>query len=135
MSSLLRARSLWGPALATSALLIVLLVSIPPAVPRSGTAALRVQLDPESGQLVPASGLDKTELDRQLGRMLNRSAAGLPEVRHSDGGVSVDLEGRFQSLSVATTDREGHVHTGCVTSSREWEHFQGAATDAAAPNR
>jgi hypothetical protein len=136
MPTPLRIHSLWYPAAFAAALLLVLLVPLTAEPPAFAGAAMRVQLDPESGQLVPVTGLDKATFDRQLSQMLNRSSAGLREIRHADGGVSVDLEGRFQSLSVATIGPEGQLHTGCVASSREWEHFQGTAgTRPSARNR
>jgi hypothetical protein len=129
MSHSTRPGPMWLAAAATSALVIVLLLGLPTAPAVNHAAALRVQLDPETGEIVPVTGLDKAELDRQMSQMLNRSSAGLREVRHADGSVSVDLEGRFQSLSVATTDSTGAVRTRCVTNGQESrEFFDGAGT-------
>ncbi len=126
MSNSNRPGLLWVTATVASTLLVVLLVGLPtaPADPASDhAAALRVQLDPETGEIVPVTGLDKAELDRQMSQMLNRSADGLREARHADGGVSVDLEGRFQSLSVATIDSTGQVQTRCLSSEQERKDF------------
>lgn len=127
MSHSNRSRPIWVGAAAASALVIVLLLGLPTAPPAGQTAALRVHLDPETGEIVPVTGLDKAELERQMSQMLNRSSAGLREVRHADGGVSVDLEGRFQSLSVATTDSTGAVQTRCVTNGQESRDFLNGA--------
>ena len=121
-----RQRRLWLSAAAASALLVVLLLNLPSASAPTADgqpAALRVQIDPETGDLVPVSGSNKAALEYQLQLQLNRSDIGLQEKRHSDGGVSVDLQGRFQSLSVATTDSDGVLHTKCVTNQAELDHF------------
>lgn len=117
-------------ALAASALLVALLLIVPTAPPATAGAALRVRLDPETGTIVPVTDLSQKELAQQMKRMLNRSAEGLPEVRHADGGVAMHLRGRFQSLSVATADADGQVRTGCVTSVRELDRFLSGATGA-----
>ena len=114
-------------ALAASALLVALLLVVPNAPTAESGAALRVQLDAETGALVPVTASNKSELAQQMKRMLNRSSVGLPEVRHADGGTSVDLQGRFQSLSIATTDPDGHVRTGCVSNGRELDSFLSGA--------
>jgi len=127
MSNSTRRGPLWIAAVSVSALLVMLLLGLPTASDPGPGAALRVQLDPETGEIIPVTGLDKAELDRQMRQNLNRSAAGLTETRHADGGVSVDLAGRFQSLSVATTDSAGGVHTRCVTNVQELEQFMNDA--------
>lgn len=114
-----------GIAAATAAvLLVILLWQIPQTTPGGAEpAALRVQWDPESGTFVPATGADKAGPDGALARSLDRSAVGLTARTHSDGGVSVDLQGRFRSLSVATTGADGIARTGCVTNPQELEAF------------
>ena len=117
-------------ALAASALLVVLLLIVPTAPTAESGPALRVQLDAETGDIVPVTDLSKRELVQQMKHMLNRSAVGLQEVRQADGGVAMNLQGRFQSLSVATTDANGRVRTGCVTSARELDGFLNGAGGA-----
>ncbi len=127
MSVTTRPGPLWLGAAGAAVLLVVLLVNLPaadtPVAASTQAGALRVQLDPETGEMVPVTGLDKAEFERQLDQRLDRSGAGLTEVHHSDGSVSMDLQGRFQSLSVATTDSAGNVHTGCVTNKDEAHQF------------
>jgi len=118
-------------ATAASALLVVLLLIVPTEPTAESGAALRVQLDAETGAIVPVTTASKRELAQQMARMLNRSAAGLQEVRHADGGIAMDLQGRFQSLSVATTDPDGRVRTGCVTNVRELDDFMNGTAGAA----
>ncbi len=127
MSHSNRPGRLWLAATVASALLIAVLVLLPSAPTSAPGAALRVQLDPETGEIVPVTGLDKAQLDRQMSQLLNRTSAGLREVHHADGGVSVDLEGRFQSLSVATIDSTGKVQTRCLTTEKEAHDFSSGA--------
>ena len=79
-----------------------------------GAAAMRASIDPETGTLVqeyvPASKADSPELQN----MLSQSTEGLVEVHHPDGTVSVNLQGRFHSASVARIDSSGKLHTTCV---------------------
>jgi hypothetical protein len=44
----------------------------------------------------------------------NKSTGGLVEVRHADGTVSMDLQGRFQNVMVARTEDDGSVTNACV---------------------
>ena len=81
----------------------------------AGSAALRVAIDPETGTLVPDHNPIKS-LDPDLQNMLSRSTAGLKEVVHPDGHVSVDLEGRFMSATLARLDSNGQMETTCVES-------------------
>jgi len=116
-------------AVPASVLLIILLLGVPdspvPTPASSQGTALRIQIDPETGDIIPLTdaNLSKAELDQQMRARLNRSTDGLRQIQHPDGRVSMDLEGRFQSLSVATVDSNGQVKTGCVTSQREFDHF------------
>jgi len=125
MSDSTRKVSLWVAAATTSVLLVVLLVGLPSAPATSGGAALRVHVDPETGEIVPVpvTGLDKAELDRQMKESLNRSSEGLQQVHHPDGRVSMDLQGRYRSLSVATVDSNGQYRAGCVTNAQELDTF------------
>lgn len=94
--------------------------------PRSenpGSAGLRVAIDPESGTIVPLTAADKAAIDARTQNMLSQSTAGLTEVHHADGSVSVNLEGRFQSQTVARINPDGTVTTDCVTSLAERDAF------------
>lgn len=75
-----------------------------------GTAGMRAYLDPETGELVvgvlPASEI---ELDADTQNALRRDTEGLKIVQHADGSVSMDLDGRFQNVSVARIDENGVV--------------------------
>jgi hypothetical protein len=44
----------------------------------------------------------------------NQSTDGLAEVKHPDGSVSMDLQGRFQDVVIAKKNDDGSVSTACV---------------------
>lgn len=46
--------------------------------------------------------------------LVNQSTEGLVEVKHPDGSVSMDLQGRFQNVSVAKREADGTVTQSCV---------------------
>lgn len=109
-----------------------------PVAETPGTSALRAAIDPETGSLVIGPGatglsgdLDKAQ-SAELARMLSRSDEGLIPVTHPDGRVSVHLEGRFMSTSVARIGTGGVVETLCTEDKSEAEAFRQnkSATDA-----
>ena len=56
---------------------------------------------------------DRDALAGGLKEMINQSTEGLVETRHSDGSVSVNIEDRFQSVTVAKDDN-GRLSQSCV---------------------
>lgn len=56
------------------------------------------------------------ELQAELATMVNTSSEGLREVVKEDGTVIVDLQGRFQSATVAVIGKDGKLKTTCVSS-------------------
>ena len=44
----------------------------------------------------------------------NKSSAGLVEVKHADGTVEMDLQGRFQNVVLAKRNDDGSISTACV---------------------
>jgi hypothetical protein len=123
MSVPTRIGRLGGGAAATAALLVILLANLPATEARRPSASLRVQWDPAAGAFVPIAPGAKTDADAALAAALDRSTAGLVEERQADGGIRVDLQGRFRAVSVATTDADGTVRTGCVTTAAEGDAF------------
>lgn len=114
----------WQPAASLAALLLAGLVvaadaprdgAAPDAaaVAPAGAAGLRAVVDPEHGGLRPATAEDLA-LDADLAAKLSRSSEGLEVVTHPGGMQSVDLQGRFQSLTVMTIDADGRKRTACV---------------------
>lgn len=85
-----------------------------PAVP--GLAGMVVGMDPETGQLGPATAAQRLVLSAQETRMLSHSSEGLVEVRHPDGSASINLQGRFQEFAVIGTGPDGRPRLQCVSS-------------------
>lgn len=77
--------------------------------------ALQVSIDPATGRLRPPTAAEAQALLAQMQLLLADDGAGLTETVWPDGTVSVDLEGRFQSVALATLDPESGVVTHCVT--------------------
>lgn len=79
----------------------------------TGTAAsgLTIFIDPQSGAIrsTPAPGTVPLEIPPQQRATFSTSAAGLVEVPSPvpGGGVSVDLQGRFQSPLIVTVTPDG----------------------------
>ena len=78
-----------------------------------GEARSQVAIQPESGDLVP---MELKELDADTRNALRRDTEGLVPVYHADGSVSVNLEGRFQTASVARLDADGRPVITCIES-------------------
>lgn len=83
---------------------------------RPGVSFMRIARDPETGgwTLAPMTAAElarNTEADLQLA--LNQSSAGLVAVPLSRGGYAMDLQGRFQSFSVARRDASGGLRYDC----------------------
>ena len=64
----------------------------------------------------------------------NKSTEGLVEVKHEDGTVSVDLQGRFQNVMVARTNEDGSVTNACVDTSEAARSFLRKDDEATATN-
>src|SRR5882762_3463027 len=66
-----------------------------------------VQVDSQTGQIKPLTPQEAQQLAQGLKGMLNRSTEGLIEITHPDGSVSLDLQNRFQNLTVARINADG----------------------------
>jgi hypothetical protein len=73
----------------------------------SGTTA-RAQT---AGSLTPEEARKLTEGIKPL---VNQSTEGLVEVKRPDGSVSMNLQGRFQNVSVARKEADGTVTQSCI---------------------
>jgi hypothetical protein len=75
-----------------------------------GTAGLRAYLDPETGDLtVGTQPLGAIALDPDTQNALRHDDQGLTLTQHANGAVSMNLEGRYQSVSVVRIDENGKV--------------------------
>jgi hypothetical protein len=77
-----------------------------------GTAGLRYSLNRGDEPVLGAAALP-LELDEETRNALRRDETGLVPVTHDDGTVSIHLQGRYQSASVARIGADGTV-TVCV---------------------
>jgi hypothetical protein len=86
-------------------------------VPAPGQAGLVIAWDPESRTFTLPS-LDRAPaLTAAERNAISRSFTGLFEVRHPDGSVSVDLQGRFQEFAVVHMGPDGKPVYQCLDDS------------------
>jgi len=71
-------------------------------------------LDPQTGQVRPLTQEEAQRMAEGIKQLVNQSTDGLQSVRHSDGSVSIDLQGRFQNMAVAKRDEDGKLTQSCV---------------------
>lgn len=77
------------------------------------------------GQVRPLTQDEAKRLAEGLKGMLNKSSDGLVEEQNADGSVTVDLQGRFQSVTVARENKDGSISTSCVDNPRAAGAFFG----------
>jgi len=65
-------------------------------------------------QIRPLTQQEAQQLAEGIKKLVNQSTEGLKQVRHADGSVSMDLEGRFQNIALAKKTDDGHVTQSCV---------------------
>ena len=73
-----------------------------------------VHVDGETGQIRALTPDEKEKLAAGLKDLINNSTEGLNTVHHADGSMSVDVEGRFQNVTVARVNTDGSVAQSCV---------------------
>jgi hypothetical protein len=71
--------------------------------------------------VVPPTGAEAVG-EARLEQMTSRSSEGLVQVVHADGAVSMDLEGRFMSVMLATTNADGTHAVSCETGHEALKH-------------
>jgi len=80
-------------------------------------------VDAEHGGLVPAGSAQLGQISRDLREKLSRSADGLEVVEHENGMLSVDLQGRFQSVSVLHLAEDGTAEMKCLEDPEAVQRF------------
>lgn len=83
------------------------------------------QLQTQTQQVRPLTPDEAQQLAQELKSRLNRSTDGLTEQRHEDGSVSMDLQGRFQSVVVVRRNDDGSVTESCVDNPKSAASFFG----------
>jgi hypothetical protein len=86
-------------------------------------AGQSVAVDRQTGKLRPPTPDEARQLSAALKNYLNRSDQGLVVATHPNGVQSVDLQGRFQSVSLAKINADGSASEKCVTSMGEAQDF------------
>lgn len=76
--------------------------------------AQAIPLDPQTGQVRPLTQEEAQRMAEGIKQLVNQSTDGLQSVRHADGSVSMDLQGRFQNIAVAKLDEDGKLTQSCV---------------------
>lgn len=77
-------------------------------------AGQEVEVDSQTGQVRELTPEEAQKLAKGLHQMVNKSSDGLEEVHNADGSDTVDLEGRFQHVTVAREDEDGNLVQSCV---------------------
>jgi hypothetical protein len=89
-------------------------VEQPRVISNTGQMAGRVFINPQTGKLVgPPAGVEPPGLSVATQNKLSRSDRGLKMRRLPNGTMQMDLQGRFQNMSVVTLDQEGEAHVTC----------------------
>ena len=85
--------------------------SQPPAAIPEGASGMIIYINPHTGAILkePAPGTVPLQLTPELQNALSTSHEGLVATPTADGGVKVDLQGRFQSPLGATIDANGNL--------------------------
>ncbi len=82
-----------------------------------------LHIDTQGGEIKPLTAEEAQKLANGLAPMLDDSADGLVQVKHADGSVSMDLEGRFQNVTVARVTADGTIEQSCVDNPRAAAKF------------
>jgi hypothetical protein len=75
-----------------------------------------VGLDAQTGQYRPLTAEEQQKLASGIAPLVNQSDEGLKQVQRPGGAVSMNLEGRFQNVSVAQKNEDGSISQSCVNS-------------------
>ena len=89
------------------------------AVPAPAQTGMVVTVDPETGQLSMPTAEELATLGVAQDPSLDESDAGLVQVTHPNGAVSIDLQGRFQEYSVVRIAPNGRKVLECVPTRRD----------------
>jgi hypothetical protein len=85
----------------------------------------KVRVNAQALQQGPLTQAEARRLAEQLEG--NQATEGLVQERHEDGTVSVDLQGRFQNVTLARRNDDGTVSAACVDTPEAAGAFLGGA--------
>jgi hypothetical protein len=87
-------------------------------------AGYRLSIDPVTGEFTDeTTPIDAKDLPASLQNALSTSDEGLVERASPVAGVLIDLQGRFQSTSVARIDGDGNLEAPCLSNTSELDKF------------
>lgn len=92
-----------------------------PAEPQTTTTTVvtingqQIKINAQTGRLLrPLTAEEAQVLADGMKESLSKSTEGLVITKYADGTEEMDLEGRFQSLTIGRTNADGRVETECV---------------------
>ena len=97
-----------------------------------------VRVDGRTGEIKPLTQEEAQAMVAGISKMVNQSTEGLTQVQNADGSVSLDLEDRFQNVTVARQNQDGSLSTSCVDNTKSAARFFAVdepAADSANPTR
>lgn len=89
-----------------------------PPARQEKAASVKVYLDPKTGQILterPRNPEWYVAISPEIAQALRTDAEGLTREILAGGGSRVNLEGRFQAVTVATVEPDGTVTERCLT--------------------
>lgn len=94
----------------------ITLSSQPRTYVTANEAGMVIAIDRETGKARPLTLDERQRLVDGIRQLISQSTDGLVQVRHADGSVSMDLQGRFQSFMLAKREDDGSLSQACVDS-------------------
>lgn len=82
----------------------------------SNAAGQTVVLDRQTGQTRSLTPEEARILAEGIKQLVSQSTEGLVQIQRADGSVSMDLQGRFQSVMLAKKEADGTISQACVDS-------------------
>jgi hypothetical protein len=73
-----------------------------------------VAVDRQTGQTRPLTPAEARRLADGIKQLVSQSSEGLVQIRRTDGSVSMDLQGRFQSVLIAKKEDDGTISQACI---------------------
>jgi hypothetical protein len=89
------------------------------------SAAAETSIGSQTGQIRPLTQEEAQKLAEGIKKLVNQSTDGLQSVRHADGTVELDLDGRFQNIAIAKRNVDGTLSQSCVDNPKAAADFFG----------
>ena len=80
----------------------------------SNATGQTIVVDRQTGQTRPLTPEEALILAEGIKQLVNQSTDGLVQVRHENGMVSMNLQGRFQDVLLAKREADGTISQVCV---------------------